>query len=75
MDILYIFQFYFSSRFGSLSGIDPSTLFPSKDYILQEREAEKRWWPTLQQMIKEVAEKNKQEKLKQQQRFVFMFLV
>ncbi|XP_076811717.1 large ribosomal subunit protein mL64-like isoform X2 [Clavelina lepadiformis] len=60
------------AKYGSKSGVDTSTLFPSKETIRRETEAEIEWWPTLQQMqnnfkeaeaLKQQKETERQEKI------------
>nr|CAB3248054.1 growth arrest and DNA damage-inducible proteins-interacting protein 1-like [Phallusia mammillata] len=45
------------ARFGAASGVDPAELFPTDNMIQEEIKAEYEWWPTLQQMKQEIAER------------------
>ncbi|XP_071765799.1 large ribosomal subunit protein mL64 [Centroberyx gerrardi] len=48
-------------RYGSASGIDPATLWPSPDQLEEIIADEKEWHPPLQVMLKNIAAKEKEE--------------
>ncbi|KAM6966097.1 large ribosomal subunit protein mL64 [Tautogolabrus adspersus] len=48
-------------RYGSASGIDPASLWPSREQLDKIIEEEKQWHPTLKVMLKNIAAKEKQE--------------
>ncbi|XP_060921867.1 large ribosomal subunit protein mL64 [Labrus mixtus] len=48
-------------RYGSASGIDPASLWPSGEQLDKMIEEEKQWHPTLEVMLENVAAKEKQE--------------
>ena len=56
------------ARFGSQSGVNFKELFPTMKEIAEEKDAEIRWWPTLQQMQANIKLK-KEEELKQQEEY------
>uniref|UniRef100_A0A3Q3F6N1 Large ribosomal subunit protein mL64 n=1 Tax=Labrus bergylta TaxID=56723 RepID=A0A3Q3F6N1_9LABR len=48
-------------RYGSASGVDPASLWPSREQLDKIIEEEKQWHPTLEAMLKNIAAKEKQE--------------
>ncbi|XP_041633808.1 growth arrest and DNA damage-inducible proteins-interacting protein 1 [Cheilinus undulatus] len=48
-------------RYGSASGIDPASLWPSHDQLDKIIEEEKEWHPTLEVMLQNIEAKEKQE--------------
>lgn len=48
-------------RYGSASGIDPASLWPSHEQLEQIIEEEKEWHPPLEVMLKNIEAKEKEE--------------
>ncbi|XP_039272828.2 large ribosomal subunit protein mL64-like [Styela clava] len=52
------------AKFGSASGVDISSILPTKKDLEEEWEAEKRWWPTLENMKNRMKMKQEQHAAK-----------
>jgi len=60
------------ARYGNASQISPDELFPTEEEIQAENEAEKKWWPSFQQLKSSADEKIKikQDKIKEREALI-----